>query len=87
MFNMDTRLKQTPLPTPCSTFLHKNFSDGDRETQYNSKAAPTFGSLGLQNDPETESTDEFSTEPRLHEKQRQRKVLIIGFFFLSFSFS
>lgn len=92
MFKMDTRLKQTPLPAPCLTFLNKNFSDGNRTTYDNIKLTAKFDSLGLQNNPELESINEFSTEPRLHEIQQQRKVntysilfLINSFFFIASS--
>jgi hypothetical protein len=75
MFKMDTRLKQTPLPAPCLSFLKKNFSDGSHETKHNPGIiAPSFGSLGLQHDLENELNDKFPTEPRLHEKQQRRKV-------------
>jgi hypothetical protein len=73
MFKMNTLLKQTPLPTPSLSFINKNFSDGNNETQDNSPTAPTFISLGLQNDLQSESPDPSSTRLRLDEKQ-QRKV-------------
>jgi len=78
---MDTRLKQTPLPTPSLLFLNKNFSDGTHEIDGDSKIAPTFDALGLQNDLETERIDRSPRELRLHEKQQQRKVRIINFLF------
>jgi len=79
---MDTRLKKTPLPTPSFLFLNKNFSDGSDETYDNSPITPSFGSLGLQNDLETEPMNQSSTELRLHEKQQQRKVRILIFYFI-----
>jgi hypothetical protein len=78
---MDTRLKKTPLPTPSLLFLNKNFSDGTHETHDISENAPTFGSLGLENDFEPESIGQSLTELRLHEKQLQRKVRILIFYF------
>lgn len=74
MFKMDTHLKKTPLPIPSLSVLTKNFSDGTHKTNDNICIGPTFGSLGLQHNLETEPSNPSSKELRLHEKQRQRKV-------------
>ncbi|CAF1287878.1 unnamed protein product [Adineta steineri] len=73
MFQMNTQLKQTPLPNPSLSFLHKNFNDGIHETDDNSSVTATFSSLGLQNDLETESVDPSTTELHSNEKQQQQK--------------
>ncbi|CAF1178986.1 unnamed protein product [Adineta steineri] len=73
MFQMNTQLKQTPLPNPSLSFLHKNFNDGIHETDDNSSVTATFSSLGLQNDLETESADPPTTELHSNEKQQQQK--------------
>ncbi|CAF0792029.1 unnamed protein product [Adineta steineri] len=72
MFQMNTQLKQTPLPNPSLSFLHKNFNDGIHETDDNSSVTATFSSLGLQNDLETESVDPSTTELHSNEKQQQK---------------
>ncbi|CAF1500639.1 unnamed protein product, partial [Rotaria sp. Silwood1] len=73
MFNMDTRLKQTPFPSPSLSFFTKNFNDGTPEMDTDSTITPTFQSLGLQNDLEIER---FNQSAKVHsdEKQQQRKI-------------
>ncbi|CAF1084205.1 unnamed protein product [Adineta steineri] len=72
MFQMNTQLKQTPLPNPSLSFLHKNFNDGIHETDDNSSVTATFSSLGLQNDLEIETVDPSTTELHSNEKQQQK---------------
>jgi hypothetical protein len=83
MFQMNTRLKRTPLPTPSLSFLTKNFSDGLNDLDENSKTKPTFDSLGLQNDLETEPFDQTSIKFGLYENQQQKvRIFIISFIFI-----
>ena len=74
---MDTRLRQTPFPIPSLAFLSKNFSDGEHEATDDQLLRPSFGSLGLQHGPETETFDLSPTRLRIQEKQRQRKVFAV----------
>lgn len=53
---MDTHLKKTPLPVPTLTLFTKNFSDGTAVKESDGTEAPTFRSLGLQHDLDTEAT-------------------------------
>ncbi|CAF1420563.1 unnamed protein product [Rotaria sordida] len=72
MFNMDTRLKQTPFPSPSLSFFTKNFNDGTPEMDTDSTITPTFQSLGLQNDLEIERINQ-SAKVRSDEKQQQQQ--------------
>ncbi|CAF0866356.1 unnamed protein product [Rotaria sordida] len=75
MFKMDTRLKQTPFPSPSLSFFTKNFNDGTPEIDTDSTIKPTFQSLGLQNDFEIERINQSPTKIHSDEKQQQRKIL------------
>ncbi len=78
MFQMNTRLKQTPFPVPSFSFLTKNFNDGTHEIDDKSIIIPSFGSLGLQDDFEAEPIDESLKEFRSDENQEQKvRILII----------
>ncbi|CAF2752152.1 unnamed protein product [Rotaria sp. Silwood2] len=74
MFKMDTRLKQTPFPSPSLSFFTKNFNDGTHEINTTSTNAPTFQSLGLQNDFEIERLNQLAAKVHSNEQQ-QRKIL------------
>ena len=76
MFNMNTYLKQTPLPTPSLGFLTRNFSDGTNEMDDNSSRKPIFDTFGLQNDLDIEHDDQRPIKLRSHRK----KVRIFLFF-------
>ncbi len=84
MFNMNTYLKQTPLPSPSLGFLTKNFSDGTNEMDDNSSPKPTFDTLGLQNDLEIEHDDQPPTKLRSYGK-KVRIFLFFSIFILIFS--
>lgn len=82
---MNTHLKQTPLPTPSLSLFTKNFSDGTHEINDQSTPTPTFGSLGLQDNFETEPIQQDSTQFHLYEIE-QPKVRILIFHFISIMF-
>ncbi len=71
---MNTRLKETPLPTSSLSFLTTNLTDDTHETNDNSTIKPTLGSVGTYHDLQTEPIDPLSTELRLHEKQQEQNV-------------
>ncbi|CAF0992059.1 unnamed protein product [Adineta ricciae] len=72
MFQMNTHHKQTPFPVPSLLFLAKNFNDGAPETDNDSTVAPTFSSLGLENNSDIEPSAHSSIEARLNDKRQQK---------------
>lgn len=69
MFQMDARTKPIPFPTPAVLLLTKDFNDGRLITETPLAPPPSFASLGLDQDLETDSTDH-SLMARVQEKQQ-----------------
>jgi hypothetical protein len=65
---MNTRLKQTPLPTPLSSVTN-SISDDITYTSGDTSSLPTFVSRGLQTDLEPQPVNPSSTQIRYYEKQ------------------
>ena len=76
---MDTRLKRIALPTPSLLSLTKNFNDGSHSTDENAHSAPTFISLGLDNDLELETNEPLLTNRRLDAEQPRQVEVCLPF--------
>ncbi|CAF2473024.1 unnamed protein product [Rotaria sp. Silwood2] len=73
MYKMNTRLKQTPLPTPSSSSTTTNPSSSNNTTEDNS-TVPTFVSIGLQTDLEAQPINSSSSQMLYYERQKPQVV-------------